>query len=276
MKIFGADFTSAPRHAKPITVAEAELRGETLEFVGQQSLSNAQELLDFLNAPGAWIGAFDFPFGLPRELVTDSHWPQDWVGYVDTIHKMGKAHFENHIRGYRSQKTGKNRLCRETDKKARSRSPMQLDFIPVGKMFFFGAPILLRSNCTIVPFRDGTPNAGIVVEGYPKLVAEEAVGKLRYKSESPSVDSRILHDIRNSILIWLTSHEVLKSYGFKVQIDRAHFNECLSDGKGDKLDALLCTLQAAWAWSRRSHQYGIPNDCDLLEGWIIDPAMLAK
>ncbi|MGI2336808.1 MAG: DUF429 domain-containing protein [Dehalogenimonas sp.] len=274
MKIYGVDFTSAPKRSKPITVAEAELSCETLEIVGQRNFSNAQELLDFLNTPGAWLGAFDFPFGLPRELITDSQWPQDWASYVKVIHQMGKAQYENHIRGYQSRVTGKRRLYRETDKKARSRSPMQLDFIPVGKMFFFGAPMLLQSKCTVVPFRDGVPNTGIIVEGYPKLVAEKAVGNLRYKSEAPSNDASRLGDNRNSILRWITSQEVQKAYGFNVQIGDTLQTDCLSDGKGDKLDAVLCAIQGAWAWEQRHNGYGVPTECDLLEGWIVDPALL--
>lgn len=50
-------------------------------------------------------------------------------------------------------------------------------------------------------------------------------------------------------------------------------SDCLDDPKGDKLDAVLCAMQAAWSWSQRQARYGVPNDCDLLEGWIVDPCL---
>jgi hypothetical protein len=50
----------------------------------------------------------------------------------------------------------------------------------------------------------------------------------------------------------------------------------LADDPGaDHLDALLCAVQAAWAWRCRDAGYGLPADLDPLEGWITDPALLS-
>jgi hypothetical protein len=49
--------------------------------------------------------------------------------------------------------------------------------------------------------------------------------------------------------------------------------EFIDDPMGDTLDALLCAIQAAWAYTQREHGYGIPATCDPLEGWIVDPEM---
>ena len=69
--LYGVDFTSAPRRAKPITVARGCLdaggsvfRLEDVESIGDWSAFEA-----FLARPGPWVGGFDFPFGLPREPV---------------------------------------------------------------------------------------------------------------------------------------------------------------------------------------------------------------
>jgi hypothetical protein len=40
-----------------------------------------------------------------------------------------------------------------------------------------------------------------------------------------------------------------------------------ADGRGDRLDALLCLIQAAWA-SLQPGQ-GVPGTVDPLEGWIV-------
>jgi hypothetical protein len=41
----------------------------------------------------------------------------------------------------------------------------------------------------------------------------------------------------------------------------------------DNLDAVLCAIQAAWAYTQRDEGYGIPAGCNKDEGWIVDPAM---
>ena len=46
------------------------------------------------------------------------------------------------------------------------------------------------------------------------------------------------------------------------------------DAQGDLVDAVLCAVQAAWAWRRKDDGWGIPQGCDRLEGWIVDPAVL--
>jgi len=41
----------------------------------------------------------------------------------------------------------------------------------------------------------------------------------------------------------------------------------VADPQGDKLDAALCLLLAAWADTQPG--YGMPADIDALEGWIV-------
>lgn len=36
----------------------------------------------------------------------------------------------------------------------------------------------------------------------------------------------------------------------------------------------MCAIQAAWAHQQRDRGYGIPQGCDRLEGWIVDPSLL--
>ena len=51
-------------------------------------------------------------------------------------------------------------------------------------------------------------------------------------------------------------------------------HEFITDPTGDKLDAFLGAVQAAWASTQP--EYGIPPDVNPLEGWIIDPDLLEK
>jgi len=45
----------------------------------------------------------------------------------------------------------------------------------------------------------------------------------------------------------------------------------VDDPTGDRLDALLCAIQASRAWTKRDTKFGEPDHTDPLEGWIADP-----
>ena len=274
MKIYGIDFTSTPRHSKAITLATAKLHEGVLNITNCEDLTNTAEFSEFLKTPGPWIAAIDFPFGQPRKLVVDCRWPCSWEGYVEYVSQMGKGAFEECLRSYKDAESGRRRLRRETDIRAGSLSPMQLDFTPVGKMFYIGSSLLLKSPCTVIPFRVGYDGSGIIVEGYPKLVAVKAIGRQGYKSDLPTPKNDQNREFRNSILEWIRQPAAQRIYGSHVELADTVVSDCLDDPKGDKLDAALCVMQAAWSWSQRQARYGVPKDCDLLEGWIVDPSLI--
>ena len=77
MRVYGIDFTCAPRKAKPITVACGLLKKNALEVLEIERLEGFAAFEALLARPGWWIGGFDFPFSLPRELVRDLRWPAE-------------------------------------------------------------------------------------------------------------------------------------------------------------------------------------------------------
>ena len=79
---------------------------------------------------------------------------------------------------------------------------------------------------------------------------------------------------RERIVEGLASRQCRETYGIDLACTDQHRARMIDDATGDQLDALLCAVQAAWAWSRRDAGYGVPDDADLLEGWIVDPALL--
>ena len=279
MKTLGVDFTSAPSGHKKIAAAEGRLEGEVLRVWARRDFATLEQFVGLLNEPGPWIAALDFPFGLPAKLVEESRWQKSWLGYVRQCAGMGKQHFVEYLRNYRHPVTQERRLFRETDKLASSRSPMQVDYTPVGRMFFVGAQILAESPCTVVPLRTGRADAGIVVEGYPKLVAMKAVQREAYKSERSSTRRPSEARVRQRILDWLSTNEVRQHYGFTVAVADTVARDCLDEVRGDSLDAVLCAVQAAWAWTKRRERYGVPNlarSLENLEGWIVDPHTLQQ
>ena len=125
--------------------AEGRLVGEVLHVSTRHDFATWEQFVGLLNEPGPWIAAIDFPFGLPARLVEESRWRDSWLGYVSDCVAMGKQRFVEYMRNYRNPVTGERRLFRETDKLAGSRSPMQVDYTPVGRMFFVGAQILAEA-----------------------------------------------------------------------------------------------------------------------------------
>jgi hypothetical protein len=72
-------------------------------------------------------------------------------------------------------------------------------------------------------------------------------------------------------------------YGIRLSFsDPAQWKECFRDQKADRLDSVLCAVQAAWAYGLRGSSLGVPaldkNGLLVrqvaLEGWIVDPALL--
>ena len=74
---------------------------------------------------------------------------------------------------------------------------------------------------------------------------------------------------RREILDALTSGSPLACYGVTGRgINDA---ELVGDPTGDRLDALLCAVQAAWAWRNRSHLFEVSDGVEPHEGWFADP-----
>jgi len=273
MKIYGLDFTSNPGLKKSITCAQCWLDDDVLSLESSIHITSFDEFEQFLRQPGPWITGMDFPFGQPRKLIENIGWPQTWEGYVRYLSILSKPEFISIIEEYRKGRKYGDKLHRRiTDVRAKSQSPMMLDYTPVGKMFFEGTHRLLGAGVSILPScRRDDPR--IVVEAYPALVARWAKAG-SYKSDDVKRQTLAKQSAREEIVRKLQSKEIKAAYGFDVHFSDKYAEDFVRDGTGDELDALLCAVQAGWAYSQRDANYGIPADCDPLEGWIVDPLLL--
>lgn len=225
----------------------------------------------FLAEDGPWVAAFDFPFGLPLALLEALGWPESWENYVRQIAAMAKADYEGALLAYQNSRPyGEKLLYRLTDRITRSSSPMKLHYPPVGKMFFQGAPRLLACGVSVLPCRP-TSSGKIALEGYPALLARRFSGG-SYKSESRGQKDGERAQARRNILNGVCDAEKMSEFGLSVRLEDVSAERLLDDASGDSLDALLCAIQAAWAYSRED--FGIPAGCNRNEGWIIDPVYL--
>ncbi|GAC1381565.1 MAG: hypothetical protein NVS4B7_11890 [Ktedonobacteraceae bacterium] len=273
MNIFGLDFTSAPGSRKPITCAVCELQDNRLHLHTSQTMPSLADFEAFLHLSGPWIAALDFPFGQPAKLLSNLNWPTTWSDYIQYIAAMGKPAFEETLSNYQKQRPrGDKQHQRITDKYAGACSPMMLHRVPVGKMFFQGAPRLLAAGVSVLPCHPLSDDR-IVIEGYPALVARKWLGKRSYKSDERNKQTAEKEYARQAIVNGLRSPTLTLYYGLTLEISDAVADILISDPMGDSLDALLCAVQAAWAYTQRNNGYGIPSRCDRDEGWIVDPSV---
>jgi hypothetical protein len=271
MQTYGLDFTSAPSQRKPITCAACTLTDQTLSVRDFTELTDFERLEVFLMHPGPWTAGLDFPFGQPLKLVRNLEWSETWEGYVGMIARMSKQEFEAVLTAYRRPRPkGDKQHLRQADELARSRSPMMLYGVPVGRMFFQGAPRLLKSGVQVVPCRMNG-DSRVVVEAYPALVARKWIGMNGYKSDTRRKQTAAHEEARRAIVEGLRA-ECASYYGFELVLNDSLAADFITDPSGDKLDAVLCAVQAAWACTQPD--YGIPAECHPAEGWIVDPGML--
>ncbi len=278
MQVYGVDFTSAPKRSKPLVIAQCRLDGATLHVTDLFRLRSFEQLETSLATPGEWIAGFDFPFGQPRRLVRALGWPESWAGYVGEVAAMERARFEDLLSMYKAARPkGDKEHRRVADALAQSASPMKLFGVPVGKMFFEGAPRLLRSPAHVLPCRP-TGDPRIVIEAYPALVARALIGKRSYKKTSGKrVQARA--DARKKMIRGLRDGALEADYGVRVQLGQFLGEAMVADEEADLLDAVLAAVQAAWAWGRRGDEaapFGIPAQADPAEGWIVDPVTLRR
>lgn len=270
-RIRGIDFTSAPSRRKPLTVAEGEIDRDVLRIRDLRCLTSFGEFDDALKEQGPWIAGIDFPFGQPRRLIEDLKWPREsWLDYVACVRSMGKDRFERAIKDYtKGRRDGDKEHKRRIDRITGGISPMKLHFQPVGKMFFQGAPRIAASGASIVPCAPCESDR-VIVEAYPAQAVKTLLGKKPgYKHDAKRKQTDEHTEARRRIVSILPDGRCRERYGLTVELNRADRERLIDDAAGDLLDAVLCALQAAWASGQPS--YGVPDECDPLEGWIVDP-----
>ena len=261
----GVDFSSAPSRRKPIVVAAGELRGPVLRL---SSLRGHESLADFgqwLAEPGPWIGAFDLPFGLPRELVQTLGWPLEWLALMRHYQSLTRAQIRDTFAAFcNARPLGGKFAHRACDRPAGSSPSMKWVNPPVAYMLYAGVPLLLAAGVDLPGLHAGDP-ARVALEAYPGLLARELVGARSYKSDEWARQTPERLIARKDIVDALEQGRT--RLGLRLRLSHAQREALVDDASGDRLDAVLCLLQAAWAAGQPG--YGLPADMDPLEGWIV-------
>ncbi|MDX2256819.1 MAG: DUF429 domain-containing protein [Pseudanabaenaceae cyanobacterium bins.39] len=268
--ILGVDFTSAPSKTKPIVCGKAWLDRDRqlLQFADCDRFTTFDDWMAWLREMPTWIAGVDFPLGLPRRLIENLQWGA-WPEYVQRVGQMTKPEFVETLNQYRQgRNAGDREHLRATDQIQGAISPMKVYGVPVGKMFFEGAPRLWAAGFSILPCHP-THDPRTVFEIYPALMARRIIGRQSYKSDQRHKQTLEMQSLRQQMIDGLREHSSLTaslSQGLTLEIGDRLAQLCVTDASGDTLDALFATLQTAAA--AQIPNYGIPDHCDRLEGWI--------
>ncbi|MBK0112609.1 MULTISPECIES: DUF429 domain-containing protein [unclassified Delftia] len=286
MRVLGCDFSSRPTARKPITMALGRLlAGDTvvlqdlLEFASLEPWAAwlarpADSAQSAQSAQSAWVGGFDLPFGLPRELVEQLGWPTDWAACMDHYASLTRQSLREQFRAFCAARPAGGKFAhRATDGPAGASPSMKWVNPPVAYMLHAGLPLLRAAGVHLPGLQP--PGEGdarrVALEAYPGMLARAVIGRLSYKSDEPARQTPERHQARVQLLAALESGDNPLALRLRIDAEETR-NQLLADGSGDRLDAVICMLQAAWAAARHAQGdalYGLPHDLDPLEGWIV-------
>mgnify|MGYP001250035038 FL=1 len=287
--LLGCDFSSAPSHRKPVVVAvgylqKSKFSDENWHFPA----SNGRLMLSFvecfasLDSFGAWlstprepwVGGFDLPFGLPRELVRSLGWPTDWLACMRHYTALPRDEIRAVFAAFcHARPVGGKFAHRATDGPAGSSPSMKWVNPPVAFMLHAGLPLLLAADAHLPGLHAGNPGR-VALEAYPGLLARELIGKRSYKADDRARQNAERLIARKDLITALERGQT--RLGLRLKLSHAQRDALADDASGDRLDAVLCMVQAGWAALQQAGGtgpgdgpgWGLPT-FDPLEGWIV-------
>jgi Protein of unknown function (DUF429) len=274
VELWGIDYTSAPRKAKPITALQGRLvdqKGALPQLVVHNFLAwpTTDRWADWLSHSGPWLAVMDLPMGLPTELVLHFAWGTSWEHMVDAVTSLPKDQWVACLREFcAARPVGQKFAHRQCDRPAGSSPSMKWVNPPVALMFYSAAQHLLRSGVSLPGLQAGDASR-VVLEGYPGYLARQVLGKQSYKSDAKAKQTADRALARHTLYEALVAGRT--RLGIALQVPPDIKARCLEDASGDSLDALICLAQAGYCELHRTigaHGFGLPDQVAPLEGWI--------
>lgn len=268
--LLGCDFSSRPTHKKPIVLALGSASNGRVQLSKLERLESLNAFEVWLAQSDNWVGAFDLPFGLPRELVMQLGWPLAWSACMAHYASLSREDIRNVFAAFcDARPVGGKFAHRATDYPAGSSPSMKWVNPPVAYMLHAGVPALLRAGVYLPGLHPGDIRR-VALEGYPGLLAREVLRSTSYKSDDKTKQTPERLIARKDLITALEHGQT--RLNLRLKLTHAQRDVLIGDARGDSLDAVLCLMQAAWAQTRHEQGvplYGLPQDMDDLEGWII-------
>jgi hypothetical protein len=260
-------------------MAIGALSGGRVQLSKLERLSSLDLFLEWLERPQSWVGAFDLPFGLPRELVQTLGWPLNWLDCIGHYSSLSREEIRADFAAFcNARPVGGKFAHRATDIPAGSSPSMKWVNPPVAYMLHAGVPLLVKAGVNLVGLHPGHQDdtadthhtRRMAFEGYPGLLAREVLNNRSYKSDDKAKQTPERLIARKDLITALEHGQT--RLNLRLKLTHAQRDVLVDDASGDSLDAVLCMVQAAWAQTRHAQgdpQYGLPDLMDPLEGWII-------
>ncbi len=282
----GCDFSSSPSRRKPIVFATGSLERGRVQLSGLETAETLADYAHWLESDRPWVCGFDFPFGLPRELIETLGWPLDWLACMRHYAGLSRPQIREAFAGFcQARPTGRKFAHRATDPGAGSSPSMKWVNPPVAYMLHAGVPPLIEAGVQLPGLlgaqqaRAAAPHLAhlaprVALEAYPGLLARELRGpngqRRSYKSDDRAKQTADRLIARKDLITALENGQT--RLGLRIKLTHAQRDALIDDASGDRLDAVLCLVQAAWAWQQHDQGhpcYGLPAQIDPLEGWIV-------
>lgn len=274
--LVGCDFSSRPSRKKPVVLALGEEAQGRVVLSRLERLDTLEALGQWLQQPGDWVGGFDLPFGLPRELVLALGWPTGWRACMLHYAALTREDIRDRFAAFcDARPAGAKFAHRATDGPAGSSPSMKWVNPPVAYMLHAGVPLLLDAGVHLPGLYDGDPRR-VALEAYPGLLAREVLGgphraggaaQRSYKSDDKARQTPDRLIARKDIVTALEHGQTRLK--LRLKLSHAQRDALIDDASGDSLDAVLCLLQAAWGARHGAPRYGLRQAMDPLEGWIV-------
>ncbi|HLO94156.1 MAG TPA: DUF429 domain-containing protein [Burkholderiaceae bacterium] len=263
--LLGLDFSSSPSKRKPVVLACGERRGAVVRLEGLERFSTLDAVGQRLCELPAWLGGFDLPFGLPRELVEALDWPREWPALMDHFCAQTRPQLRARFQAFMAPRPAGGKFAhRACDAPAGASPSMKWVNPPVAWMMHAGVPLLRAAGATLPGLCQGRAER-VALEAYPGLLARELIQRRSYKSDELAKQTPDRLIARKDLVEALEQGK--SRLGLRLKLSHAQREALVDDASGDSLDAVLCLMQAAWAGTQPG--YGLPAVIDPVEGWIV-------
>ncbi|MFZ9428510.1 MAG: DUF429 domain-containing protein, partial [Burkholderiaceae bacterium] len=233
--LLGVDFSSSPSARKPVVLAWGFRSGRRVSLLRLEHCATHQALEGSLRGVPRWVGGFDLPFGLPRELVEHLGWPLEWAACMDHYCSLSRAEIRDTFAAFTAARpVGSKFAHRACDGPAGSSPSMKWVNPPVAFMMHAGVP-LLRALPASLPGVHEAATERVALEAYPGLLARELIGGRSYKSDDRSKQTPERLIARKDLIDALEQGRT--RLGLRAVLSHAQREQLVDDPSGDALDA---------------------------------------